>query len=125
MRRGWLSGVMAAGILWGLSLAPAAAADVEAGRSTFVANCAACHGETGDGQGPAAVAMDPRPRDLTHGEFAFDTDADGVKGSEADLRNVIRQGAAAYGGSPLMAPWGHLSEAQVADLVAFIRGLSH
>lgn len=36
-----------------------------AGRAVFEANCVACHGTTGRGDGPAAVGMRPRPADLT------------------------------------------------------------
>ena len=121
-RARWIGVLLLAGSL-GLGSAPARA-DVDAGQAVFSANCAACHGANGDGSGPAAAAMVPKPRDLTRGEFAIDTDGDGVKGSDADLGNVIRKGAAAFGGSPLMSPWGHLSEAEVGDLVAFIRSLA-
>jgi mono/diheme cytochrome c family protein len=35
---------------------------------------------------------------------------------------VIKNGAAAYGGSALMAPWGGtLSDAQIQDVIAYIR----
>lgn len=102
---------------------PAAAADAEAGKAVFVTNCASCHGETGKGDGPVGSALDPKPRDFTEGNFKFDTDDDGKAGTDTDLTNVIKNGAAAYGGSPLMAPWAHLPEEDIANLVAYIRTL--
>ena len=114
-------GIFAAGLC--LPSASHAAGDAAAGKSTFVANCASCHGEGGKGDGPVGAALDPRPRDFTVGDFKFDTDGDGKAGTDTDLANVIRNGAAAYGGSPLMAPWPTLSDEEVQNLVAYIRSL--
>jgi mono/diheme cytochrome c family protein len=117
--------VRAAAIAGVLIAGPSAAqaGDVAAGKATFVANCAACHGATGRGDGPVGKALSPPPRNFSEHRFKFDTDGDGKTGTDADLRNVIRKGAAAFGGSPLMAPWPTLSDADVADLIAFIRSL--
>jgi mono/diheme cytochrome c family protein len=112
--------VLAAGSL----VAPAAfAADAAAGKAAFDANCASCHGATGKGDGPVGQALNPRPRDFSVGEFKFDTDKDGKAGTDADLKNVIKSGAGAYGGSPLMAPWPTLSDADIANLISHIRSL--
>jgi mono/diheme cytochrome c family protein len=35
------------------------------GKDLFGRNCAPCHGETGQGDGPAAATLNPRPRDFT------------------------------------------------------------
>ena len=48
---------------------------------------------------------------------------DGAKGADEDLTLVIKNGAMKYGGSPLMAPWPTLSDAQVTDIIAHIRSL--
>src|SRR5206468_10230890 len=37
------------------------------GREVYRARCAGCHGSTGDGNGPAATFLFPRPRDCTLG----------------------------------------------------------
>jgi mono/diheme cytochrome c family protein len=62
--------------------APAAAANVSAlievtpeliaeGKSLYSVNCASCHGNTGHGDGPAAAALNPKPRNFTTGEWRY------------------------------------------------------
>jgi mono/diheme cytochrome c family protein len=110
-----------AALLW--LPAGAGAADVANGKTVYTTNCMSCHGESGKGDGPVGAALNPHPRDFSVGEFKFDTDNDGKTGTEADLENVIKNGAGAYGGSPLMAPWGHLPEKDIQDVIAYIRTL--
>ena len=117
---------LAAAVVAAALLAPAAAlaaGDAAAGKTTFTTNCATCHGDTGKGDGPVGATLNPPPRDFTKGEFKFDTDKDGKAGSDADLKNVIQKGAGAFGGSMLMAPWPSLSEADITNLIAYIRSL--
>jgi mono/diheme cytochrome c family protein len=99
------------------------AADAAAGKTLFIQNCSSCHGEGGKGDGPTGLAITPKPRDFTVGDFKFDTDGDGTPGTDADLTAVIKNGAMKYGGSPLMAPLPHLSDENVADIIIFIRSL--
>ena len=105
--------------------APARAAGTSRGQALYASNCVPCHGPTGQGDGPLAAGLRPPPRNFAKGDFAFDTDEDGRAGTDVDLTNVIRQGAAAYGGSPLMAPWGQLRDDDVHALVTYIRRLAH
>ena len=107
-------------------LAPAAAfaGDAAAGKTTYTMFCSSCHGDGGKGDGPVGAVLNPPPRDLSKGDFKFDTDGDGVPGSDQDLLNVMTNGAAKYGGSAQMAPWGgSLSEGDRANVLAFIRSL--
>lgn len=103
------------------------AADLAAGKAKFQALCVSCHGEGGKGDGPTGTALaaagQPAPRDFTVGAFKLDPDKDGKTGTDADLKLVIRQGAAAYGGSPLMAPIMGLSDADLDNIIAYIRSL--
>jgi mono/diheme cytochrome c family protein len=105
--------------------APAAfaAGDAAAGKKTFDTLCFTCHGLTGKGDGPAGAALNPPPRDFTKGQFKFDANKDGKPGEDEDLHLVIKNGAGAYGGNPAMAPWGHLPDKEIDDLIAYIRTL--
>lgn len=47
------------------SVAPAAVPDLQRGAALFAQNCSACHGAHGDGDGPLAAKLDPRPVALT------------------------------------------------------------
>ncbi len=58
--------------------APIAQTDASSGQAMFVSYCAACHGASGQGNGPAASELKVKPTDLTvlarnnHGEFPSD-----------------------------------------------------
>ena len=109
----------------GLLVAGSASAggDVEAGKATFTILCVSCHGAGGKGDGPVGAMLQPPPRDFTTGDFKFDTDDIDGPGTDTDLKNVISQGAAAFGGSPLMAPNPSLTDDDIANLIAFVRSL--
>ncbi len=107
-------------------LAPAAAiaGDAAAGKAKYDMFCASCHGPTGMGDGPVAVAIQPPPRDFSTGAFKYDTDDSGEPGSDTYLKNVIANGAAKYGGNLMMAPWGGtMTGEDIDNVVAFIRSI--
>jgi mono/diheme cytochrome c family protein len=116
----WAYVAVALSIAW---LAPTTvfAGDAAAGKATYSVNCVACHGETGKGDGVVGAVLQPPPRDFSAGEFMFDTDGDGQTGTDADLKNVIQKGGGAFGGSALMAPWPVLTDADIENLIAYIR----
>jgi len=103
--------------------ASALAGDAAAGKTIYETNCVSCHGPLGKGDGPVGAALQPPPRDFSVAEFVYDTDGDGEKGTDADLKNVITKGAMAFGGSPLMAPWPMLSDDDVTSVILYIRTL--
>lgn len=110
-----------------LSTAGTAAADDAAAKGKEVYNgkgaCAGCHGAEGKGDGPAGAALNPKPRDLSTGAFALDTDGDGKKGTEADLLNVITNGAAKYGGSMFMVGRPDLSPDERTAVAKYVMTL--
>lgn len=106
-----------------LVLPGAAFADAAAGKAPYDTNCMSCHGPLGKGDGPVGAVLNPSPRDFSKGDFKYDTDKDGKTGTDADLTNVIKKGAGAYGGSALMSPWPALSDAEIANIVAYIHSL--
>ena len=121
--RSFLSLVAAIAFLSGASVAfstdaeKAEKADPAKGKQAYDIYCTTCHGPTGDGQGPVGKSLNPPPRDFTKGDFKYG-------GSDQEIFDVISNGAASKGGSPLMAPWGAVvPEADRWALVAFIRTL--
>ena len=99
---------------------PAAAesGDPETGRADYQIFCASCHGPTGDGDGPAAQGLEPKPARHSNGAYMnlFSHD---------DLFKVIKFGGQSVGKSPLMVAWGGaLSDQQIENLIAFIRTLA-
>jgi len=93
------------------------------GKKTYDLLCWICHGVSGGGNGPASPGIDPPPRNFNLGEFKFDADKDGVTGTDEDLFLVIRKGGASFGGNPVMVNWPSLSDAEVANVIAYIRTL--
>ncbi len=93
------------------------AADPDAGQQKFQQFCTTCHGENGQGDGPAAASLKPAPRDLSDAEWQASVD-------DQHILVVTRDGGAAAGLSPMMTPWGHsLSEEDLHNIVAYIRSL--
>jgi cytochrome c oxidase cbb3-type subunit 3 len=93
------------------------AADAEQGKKLYGQYCVSCHGQSGKGDGPAAAALNPKPRDHTDKESMS-------KMSDDDLLKVIKNGGASIGKSPLMPPWGGaLKDDQIKDVIAYVRTL--
>lgn len=94
------------------------AGDPLAGEAQYKIFCETCHGPGGNGDGPAAAALDPKPAKHNDGDYMNAL-------SNEHLIKVISEGGSAVGKSPLMAPWGGvLNEQQVKDVVAYVRGLA-
>lgn len=66
--------------------------NIEKGRVVYFKRCSFCHGLSGDGNGPAADYMDPRPRDFTLGTFKFRTTQSGELPLDGDLFRTISRG---------------------------------
>ncbi len=54
---------------------------VEKGRTDFAKYCAACHGPKGEGDGPAARALKPKPRNLVTEPLKSGATVAGVHGT--------------------------------------------
>jgi len=62
------------------------------GKAIYFRRCSFCHGLLGDGNGPAADYMDPRPRDFTLGTFKFRSTESGELPTNEDLFRTISRG---------------------------------
>lgn len=62
------------------------------GKMAYQNRCIGCHGEKGDGLGPAAKFLDPRPRDFTSGIYKFRSSSLGTLPSDHDLMTTISRG---------------------------------
>ena len=124
--RVWVSAPMTAGVLTlvlmlAVGVWPAAAAgDAAAGAKIFAARCARCHGPGGKGDGPDLAKLRPTssPVNWTRAVVM-------KKWADDEIVDIITKGGKAVGSSPVMPSFqGKLTDAQIHDLLAFIRTLA-
>lgn len=91
------------------------------GRDVYMQRCWQCHGETGDGAGPAAAQLYPRPRDYRRGIFKFTSSPYGSKPRRSDLVRTVKLGVPGTS----MPSFAILSEAELAAVVDYVLVLTH
>ena len=107
-----------------LALAPILASaqtkgDPKAGKTKYDANCTACHGATGKGDGVAAAALNPKPQDHTDGKVMNAV-------SDKYLFDIIKGGGEAVKKSKIMPVASKkLNDQDIWDMVAYIRSLAN
>ncbi len=94
-------------------LAPASA--LADGAATFAATCAACHGAAGAGDGVAAASLPVKPASFQDPAFWTRTDD--------QIKKAIKEGGPAVGKNALMAPNPQLTDAQLTEIVAYMKTL--
>ncbi|MGH7909007.1 MAG: c-type cytochrome [Thermodesulfobacteriota bacterium] len=111
-----LAGFIGALAIGGSLLANAAGkGDPAKGKEKFNQICASCHGPTGHGDGPAAAALDPKPRNLSDPKYVSTI-------SDEQIFKTVKEGGAAVGKSPLMPAWGSvLSDDDIWNVIAYLR----
>ena len=85
---------------------------VDKGLATYTASCTTCHGDTGRGDGPAGLALNPPPADLAI-HVPLHTDD--------ELYSFIADG---IDGTPMVAQLGNLTTDEIWHLVNYIRTIS-
>ncbi len=96
------------------------AGDSKMGKDLYLQSCAPCHGEEGDGWGPLAHALFPKPRDFTKGQYKIRTNPTGSLPTDADLIHIIYTGL--HGTS--MIPWDILEMEQIESLLPILKSFS-
>jgi mono/diheme cytochrome c family protein len=86
---------------------------VQRGKRIFQERCYGCHGRIGNGKGPNASEMLPRPRNLTN--HSFFTPLPDTRLFESITYGVVGTG---------MPPWDVFPDDQRWDLVNYVRSLS-
>ncbi|HEU4344232.1 MAG TPA: cytochrome c [Candidatus Binatia bacterium] len=66
--------------------------DNKFGQKLYLENCAACHGEKGDGKGPQAHRLKTKPRNFTTGNYKFRSTRSGSLPLDEDIFNSISTG---------------------------------
>lgn len=109
-------------VLAGLVALPAFAADAPfelkgdavKGEAQYKTLCVSCHGEKGDGNGPAGAAITPKPTNFTDA-------ANADRLTDEYVYKMVKLGGQANGKSPMMVAWsGALNEQQLRDVSAFV-----
>jgi len=89
-------------------------ADARRGAPIYKEYCTQCHGAKGEGNGPGASGLEPKP--AVHAKMALS------EFPEDYLYNVIYYGGKSVGKSPNMPDWGLTIPPQgIADLIAYLR----
>lgn len=89
-------------------------ADSKRGATVYKEYCTQCHGAKGEGDGPGAAGLEPKP--AVHAKMALS------QFPEDYLYNVIYYGGKSVGKSPNMPDWGLTIPPQgIADLIAYLR----
>lgn len=81
-------------------------ADLGRGRVVYADRCASCHGSAGDGDGPAAAALRPRPSNLTEHQY-----------TDVRLAQALWNGVSGTS----MPAWRDLPPADLTALVAVVK----
>jgi len=90
------------------------------GRMLYAEHCQHCHGTAGDGQGPTAPYLNPRPRDYRLGIFKFTTTNSESRAHRDDLARVIENGVA----GTYMPSFKLLTDDESAAIVEYVMWLS-
>ena len=90
------------------------------GKSVYEQHCAACHGLNGEGNGPAAVWLYPKPRHFNSGLFKIKSTPAGFLPMDEDLFQTVTRGMP---GSS-MPSFTYLTEKDRRDVVQYIKDLT-
>ncbi len=93
---------------------------LKSGRMLYMRHCSHCHGTSGDGNGPTAQYLNPRPRDYRHGVFKFTSTNDMSKVSRKDLTRILKYGIP----GTYMPSFLLMKDEEVYAIIEYVRFLS-
>ncbi|MEN8205563.1 MAG: c-type cytochrome [Pseudomonadota bacterium] len=94
----------------GISTPPGLTGNADTGKAYYLMNCTACHGSNGDGNGPRAYFIFPRPRNFLLTENR-------TRLQRPVLFNAIKQGVTGRE----MPAWGKvMTDQQIADVTEYV-----
>ena len=91
------------------------------GKAVYARACAPCHGVAGDGRGPQARWLSPKPRDLTRGLYRFKATPLTALPTDDDLYRVVAEGLP---GSSMPGWKRAMSREEMRQVVHYIKGFS-
>lgn len=91
------------------------------GQATYERYCASCHGVAGDGQGPAAYLLFPKPRNFQNGQFKLRSTPQGVPPTDRDLIRTVGQGVP---GTSMFSFQDVLADDEIVQVVDYVKSLS-
>jgi mono/diheme cytochrome c family protein len=112
--------VLAVAFVAGLSVSGVLAqakGDAAAGKAIYDKECAKCHGDKGAGDGAIGQKLKEKPTNWAGG-------GGGLKGmDDQKISDSIKKGGKAVGKSASMPAYPKLSDAEVANVVAYVKTL--
>ena len=90
------------------------------GKAVYERRCIGCHGVKGDGNGPMATFLDPRPRNFTLASFKFRTTPSGSLPTDGDLYRTLTRGVR----WTAMPTWHELPEKDRIAVIAYVKTFS-
>jgi cytochrome c oxidase cbb3-type subunit 2 len=93
---------------------------VSRGKRVYLRRCVGCHGAQGDGNGPMATFLDPRPRNFVVGAFKFRSTPSGSLPTDGDLFRTLTRGVR----WTAMPTWHELPEKDRMAVITYIKTFS-
>ncbi|HWQ93625.1 MAG TPA: c-type cytochrome [Clostridia bacterium] len=106
-----------AGLMTGMA---AGATGQDAGKLVYDRHCGACHGVNGNGNGPAAVWLYPKPRNFNLGVFKIKSTPGNTLPTDQDLTQSVTRGLP---GSS-MPSFKYLTAEETAQVVEYVKSLA-
>jgi high-affinity iron transporter len=116
MTRTWLKPIKMLAVAIAVVAGASSASAAQNAQTIFQQKCAACHGSSGMGDGPASATLQPPPEPFPKA----------LEGKSDDwIAKVIHAGGPAVGLSPMMPAQPSMNDDQLKALAQYVKGLGH